>query len=108
MTAEILSFDRLSQKSSQPKLIAWRASNTARFSSEGLITKVLNESTKGSQQTTRPVRQYGPFLFADFSFAGLEARISPTKWEEKRHKCAAPESTLFLFLLLYLTVDVKR
>jgi hypothetical protein len=26
------------------------------------------------------------FLFADFSFAGLEARIPPTKWEEKRHK----------------------
>jgi hypothetical protein len=25
-------------------------------------------------------------LFADFSFAGLEARIPPTGWEEEQHR----------------------
>jgi hypothetical protein len=25
-------------------------------------------------------------LFADFSFAGLEARIPPTEWEEEQHR----------------------
>jgi hypothetical protein len=66
-----------SVKAEATDIRAWNASNVVWISGDGVLRKVRNEFTTGSQQTRARANSMGLFCLLIFPFVGLEASGVP-------------------------------